>query len=362
MTQGASVDSVRRRLFLAASLTPLIATDAWGQDAAARNRDFYMYKGADREAKLLEGAKKEGTVSIYTSLNTRDSGPITEAFEKKYGVKTALWRSSSEKVLQRAVTEARAGRHQCDVMETNGPEMEALHREKLLAEFYSPHFKDLPPAAFPKHRHWIADRFNFFVIGYNTKAIKPEDVPKTYQDLLNPHLAGKVGLEAGDTDWFAAMVHFMGDQKGMEFFRKLAATHPQMRSGHTLMGELLASGELPLAATIYNHNVEKMAKKGAPLKWKALTPTFGRPNAVGVAAYAPNPHAGLLFADFMLSPEGQQLIKKVDRVPASRSVKTPLNDFPFEMIDPVITLDEADKWDQLWSQLFLNGAKVQKDK
>jgi len=168
MTQGASVDSVRRRLFLAASLTPLMATDAWGQDAAARNRDFYMYKGADREAKLLEGAKKEGTVSIYTSLNTRDSGPITEAFEKKYGVKTALWRSSSEKVLQRAVTEARAGRHQCDVMETNGPEMEALHREKLLAEFYSPHFKDLPPAAFPKHRHWIADRFNFFVIGYNT--------------------------------------------------------------------------------------------------------------------------------------------------------------------------------------------------
>jgi iron(III) transport system substrate-binding protein len=247
-------------------------------------------------------------------------------------------------------------------METNGPEMEALYREKLLAQFYSPHFKDLPPAAFPKHRQWIADRFNFFVIGYNTNAIKPQEVPKTYEDLLNPALHGKVGLEAGDTDWFAAMVHYMGEQKGMDFFRKLAATKPQIRSGHTLMAELLSSGELPLAATIYNHNVEKMAKKGAPVKWKALTPTFGRPNAVGVAANAPNPHAGLLFADFMLSPDGQQLIKKVNRVPASRSVKTPLNDFPFEMIDPVITLDEADKWDQLWSQLFLNGAKVQKDK
>jgi iron(III) transport system substrate-binding protein len=353
------VDSVRRRLVVA-SLGALAVPAARAQEAAP-NRDFYLYKGNDREAKLVEGAKKEGQVSIYTSLNTRDSGPITQAFEKKYGVKTALWRSSSEKVLQRAVTEARAGRHLCDVMETNGPEMEALYREKLLDEFFSPHFKDLPPAAFPKHRHWIADRFNFFVIGYNTNEIKPEDVPKSYLDLLNPRLAGKVGLEAGDTDWFAAMVHFMGEEKGMDFFRKLAATKPQIRSGHTLMAELLSSGELPLASTIYNHNVEKMAKRGAPVKWKALAPTFGRPNAIGVATRASNPHAGLLFADFMLSPDGQALIKKVVRIPASRSVKTPLNDFPFEMIDPVITLDEADKWDKLWSQLFLGGAKVQKD-
>jgi iron(III) transport system substrate-binding protein len=358
---NAKVNSARRQL-MAASLAILAAPRAMSQDAAARNRDIYMYKGADREARLVEGAKKEGPVSIYTSLNTRDSGPITEAFEKKYGVKTALWRSSSEKVLQRAVSEARAGRHLCDVLETNGPEMEALYREKLLAQFESPHFKDLPPAAFPKHRHWIADRFNFFVIGYNTNSVKPEDVPKTYQDLLKPSLAGKVGLEAGDTDWFAAMVHAMGEEKGLDFFRKLSATKPQMRSGHTLMAELLSSGELPLAATIYNHNVEKMAKKGAPVKWKALSPTFGRPNAVGVAANAPNPHAGLLFADYMLSPDGQQMIKKVDRIPASRSVKTPLNDFPFEMIYPVNTLDESDKWDQLWSQLFLKGAKVQKDK
>jgi iron(III) transport system substrate-binding protein len=346
---------------MAASLGLLAAPALLAQDPAARNRDFYLYKGADREAKLLEGARKEGQVSIYTSLNTRDSGPITQAFEKKYGVKPLLWRSSSEKVLQRAVTEARAGRFLCDVLETNGPEMEALYREKLLAEFVSPYFKDLPPAAFPKHRHYVADRFNFFVIGYNTKAIKPEDAPNSYLDLLNPRFAGKVGLEAGDTDWFAAVVKFMGEEKGMDFFRKLAATKPQMRSGHTLMAELLSSGEVPLAATIYNHNVEKMALRGAPVKWKALTPTFGRPNAVGVTAHAPNPHAALLFADFMLSPQGQTLIKEVNRVPASRAVDTPLNKFPFEMIDPVITLDEADKWEKLWSELFLQGQKVKKE-
>lgn len=353
-------DPIRRKL-MAASLGSLAAPAIWAQDIVARNRDVYLYKGADREARLLEGAKKEGPVNIYTSLNTRDSGPITQAFEKQYGVKTLLWRSSSEKVLQRAVTEARAGRHLCDVLETNGPEMEAFYREKLLAEFSSPHFKDLPPAAFPKHRHYVADRFNFFVIGYNTNVIKPDEVPNSYADLLHPRLAGKVGLEASDTDWFAAIVKSMGEEKGLAFFRKLAETRPQMRTGHTLLAELVSSGEVPLAATIYNHNIEKMTQRGAPVKWKALAPTFGRPNAVGVAARAPNPHAALLFADFMLSRQGQTLLRDVNRVPASTAVDTPLNKFPFEMIDPVITLDEAEKWEKLWSQLFLKGQKVQKE-
>ena len=100
-----------------------------------------MYQGADREQRILDGAKKEKQVTVYTSLNLKDSVPITQAFEKKYGVKVELWRSSSEKVLQRAVTEARAGRYSVDAFELNGPEMEALYREGLLEQFYSPHFK-----------------------------------------------------------------------------------------------------------------------------------------------------------------------------------------------------------------------------
>ena len=351
----------RRRQLLTAAAASLAASAVRAQDPAARNRELYLYKGADRDARLLEGAKREGQLSLYTSLNTKDSGPITDAFEKKTGVKVLLWRSSSEKVLQRAVTEARAGRFACDVLETNGPEMEALYREKLLTEFHSPHFKDLPPAAFPKHRHWVADRFNFFTIGYNTNLIKPEEVPNSYTDLLHPRFAGKLGLEAGDTDWFAAIAKHMGEKEGLAFFRKLAETRPQMRTGHTLLAELVSSGEVPITATIYNHNIERLAVKGAPVKWKALTPTFGRPNAIGVVPRAPHPHAALLFTDFMLSREGQQLLKERNRVPASTAVDTQLNKFPFEMIDPVISLDESDKWEKLWSELFLKGQKVQKE-
>jgi iron(III) transport system substrate-binding protein len=339
----------------------LTGLQAFAQPAAGPHRGLYMYQGADRDQRVIDGAKKEKQVTVYTSLNLKDSVPITQAFEKKYGVKVELWRSSSEKVLQRALTEARAGRFSVDAFELNGPEMEALYREGLLEEFYSPHFKTLPPAAFAKHRHYVADRFNFFTIAYNTNLVKPNEVPNSYEDLLHPRWVGKIGIEGSDDDWFASIVKHMGEEKGLAFFRKLAQMKPQVRTGHTLLAELVAAGEIPLVATIYNHNAERLLVNGAPIKWKALNPTFGRPNAVAVAKRATRPYAALLFADFMLSPEGQNLIKARNRVPASTAVETNLNKFPFHMIDPVIVLDEAEKWEKIWSELFLKGQAIKKE-
>ena len=348
-----------RMAFVATLAFPWLAQ---AQPAAGPHRPIYMYQGADRDQRMMEAAKKEKQVTVYTSLNLKDSVPITQAFEKKYGVKVELWRSSSEKVLQRALTEARAGRFSVDAFELNGPEMEALYREGLLEEFHSPHFKSLPPAAFPKHRHYAADRFNFFTIAYNTKLVKPEEVPNSYEDLLHPRWVGRIGIEGSDDDWFASIVKHMGEKKGLEFFRKLAQMRPQVRTGHTLLAELVAAGEIPLVATIYNHNAERLMVNGAPIKWKALDPTFGRPNAVAVSKRAQRPNAALLFVDFMLSPEGQELIKQRNRVPASTAVETNLNKFPFHMIDPVVVLDEADKWEKIWSELFLKGQAIQREK
>jgi len=317
--------------------------------------EIYMYRGADRDQKLLEGARKEGTVTVYTSLNTKDSIPITEAFEKKYGIKTSLWRASSEKVLNRAIAESRAGRHAADVYETNGPELEAMYREKLLTEFYSPVFKDIPAVAFPAHRNYVADRFNFFVIGYNTNLVKPNEVPNTYEDLLHPRWVGRMGIEAGDSDWFAAIVKKLGEKEGLAYFRKLADQKPIVRNGHTLLAELVAAGEVPMALSVYNQNIERLMQRGAPVKWKAMPPTFGRPNGIAVSRTAPHPHAALLFAEFMLSREGQELIKSRNRVPSSAAVDSSLNKFPYQMIDPVIVLDEWEKWEKLWTALFLKG-------
>jgi iron(III) transport system substrate-binding protein len=242
------------------------------------------------------------------------------------------------------------------VMESDGVEMEILAREHLLQEFYSPNFKDLPPAAFTKNRLYVADRFNFFTIAYNTNLVKPAEVPNSYQDLLLPRWNGKIALGANDSDWFAAMVKSMGEKDGLAFFKKLSASKPQMRKGHTLIAEMVAAGEIPIAAALYNHAVERLAVAGAPIKWKALAPTMGRPGAIGVSNNPPHPYAALLFADFILSREGQELIKSRNRVPSSMAVDSALNKFSYKMIDPAITLDESAKWEKLWNDLFIGQA------
>ncbi|WP_096182098.1 ABC transporter substrate-binding protein [Effusibacillus lacus] len=321
------------------------------------SEQIYLYQGSDRDQKLVENAKKEGTVTLYTSMNLDDSQPLTDAFEKKYGIKIVLWRAGSEKVVQRAITEAKAKRFDVDVIETNGPEMEMLAREQLAHEFYSPYFSDLPPEAIPAHKKWVADRFNFFVMAYNTNKVSPAEAPKTYQDFLDPKWKGKIALESSDTEWFATLAKIWGEEKGLQYFKALADMNPIIREGHTLMGELVASGEIPITLTVYNHYAEQLKKKGAPIEWVPLEPTIGRPNGISVMKNAPHPHAALLFADFVLSPEGQEIINNRGRVPSSTKVKTNLNNFKYKMADPVVVLDEWDKWNKMWEDLFLKSKK-----
>lgn len=318
-------------------------------------KKIYLYQGADRTQRLVSQAKKEATLTIYTTLNIRDADPLIQAFEKQYGVKVTLWRAGAEKLVQRAQAEARAGKYSVDVLEGNGPGMEMLHRENLLEEFYSPAFKDIPVEAFPRHRHYAPDNFLFFVMGYNTQLVKPHEVPKTYEDVLDPKWAGKLGIESSDIDWFAAVTKAMGEEQGLAYFKKLAAMRPQLRSGHTLMAELVASGEIPIALTLYNQGVETLKQKGAPIEWRPLQPAFGRADAIGVAKRAPHPHAALLFVDFVLSKEGQQIIQSRNRVPVSRLVDSPLKKFDYRIIESAPLLDEWDKWEKRWEVLFLKA-------
>jgi iron(III) transport system substrate-binding protein len=334
-------------------LALLVSLFVPGSFAQSPNEAFYKYQGADRDAKLVEQAKKEGSLSLYTSLAPTESKPLAEAFEKKYGVKVELWRALSDKVVQRVITEGQAKRNTVDVVETNGPEMEAIAREKLLAEVWSPYLADLPQGAIPAHRLWYADRLNFFVVGYNTQKVKREELPATYEGFLDPKWKGRIGLEATDSEWMAALVKTWGEAKGMDFMRKLAAMKPDMRKGHVLFAQLISSGEVPVGLTMYQANIESLKQKGGPIDFVPVQPVVARPQGIGVAKAAPHPAAALLFLDFVLSPEGQKLYESLGRVPASTKVKSRLNNFPFVMTDPGTILTESQKWDDLWNQLFL---------
>src|SRR5258707_6891425 len=160
--------------------------------------DVGLYSGRDRLSKLVEGAKKEKELNLYTSAQSDDMGALVAAYEKKYGVTVNVWRASSEKVLQRAVAEARANRNTVDIVETNGPEMESLHREKVLQLVKSPHHADLIAPAIRPHGEWVGTRLNVFVQAYNTQAVRKQDLPKTWEDLLDPKWKGKLGIEQED--------------------------------------------------------------------------------------------------------------------------------------------------------------------
>jgi iron(III) transport system substrate-binding protein len=326
---------------------------------AAQNKTAEVagYQGVDRQQKLIEGAKKEGELMIYTSAPVDDMAVVTAAFEKKYGIKVKLWRAGSEKVLQRTVAEARAKRFDVDIVETNGPELESLHREKLLQEVKSPYLADLIPQAIVPHREWIGTRINIFTLAYNTKLVKKVDLPKTYQDLLDPKWKGKLGIEAEDLDWLAAVVTDMGEDKGLKLFRDIVATNGlSVRKGHTLLANLVASGEVPLTLTVYNYKIEQLKNKGAPVDWFVIPPAMARPNGVAVPKTAPHPNAAILFFDFMLT-DAQPILLKRDFVPTSKKVETSLNKVPLKFIDPKVILDEGPKWTKLYEEIITRQSK-----
>ena len=330
---------------------PLVAAQAVESAASLAN-----YEGSDREKRLLDGARKEREVNVYTSLVTEDVANLAAAFEKKYGVKLRFWRASSENVVQRITSEARANRFDFDVVETNGPELETIHRENLLLPARSPHDADLIPAAIRPHRAWVGTRLNMFVQAYNTSLVRKDELPRTYQDLRDPKWKDKLGIEAEDTDWFGAVVKDLGEDKGLKLFREIVATNGiSVRKGHTLLAGLVASGEVPLALTVYNHNAERLKRRGAPIDWYAIPPAYVRANGIALSRKPPHPYGAILFYDFLLSEDGQRILEKGNYVPTNLKLRHPAHSLTLKFIDPGIVLDESAKWDKLWEQIIKRG-------
>jgi iron(III) transport system substrate-binding protein len=310
-----------------------------------------VYAGPDREQILLEGAKREGQLNLYSTLTVPDLQRLSAAFEDKYGVKVNYWRAGSEKVVQRALTEARSGHHEVDVIETNGPELEALQREGLFQKAISPHLANLVPQARRPHDEWVGTRLNLFVQGYNTNLVNKEDLPNTYQGLLDPKWKGKLGVEEGDYDWFATVAQELGEDEAQSLFREIVKQNGMsVRKGHSLLAGLTSAGEVPMALTVYSHNIDKLKDKGAPVDWFGIKPIVGRANGIAVAKNTPNPHAAVLFYDFMLS-DGQNILRDGNYYTVSKS-DTRASGMDIRFVDPVLILDQNAKWQDLYKAIF----------
>ena len=319
---------------------------------------FAQTLGLTAQGSIAAAAKKEGTLTLYTTIAEKDLPILLKPFETKHGVKVVVWRAGTDKVLQRTIAEAAAKRDDVDVIHFGAPEMEALSREKVLLAINSPVHQELQPGSVPPHREWAATLLSVWVQVYNTRLVKKDTLPKSYKDLLDPKWKGKLGIEAKDQDWFASVVDVMGGgEAGLKFFRDVVAINGlSVRQGHTLLNNMVISGEVPLALTVYNYMPEQAKKKGAPVDWFALEPAIARSNAVGVARRAPHPNAARLFYDYLLG-EGQQYFVAMDYVPTNTKVPSPLKGVKIMQTDPIRSLDEVDKWTRLFEDTIVRRAR-----
>ena len=319
--------------------------------------ELAAYDGPDRAARLIAGAKKEGMLQFYTTIPPEYLKPIIDAFEKKYGIKVDVWRARSEAVLQRVMAEARGGRWTVDVVESISPPMEALYREKLTQEVRSPEHKNLIDGVLPAHREWAPTLIFIFVQAYNTARIRKDELPKTYADLLDPKWKGKLSIEASDHEWFYSVMRDMdakqGEGSGLKFFRELVANGLSTRVGHPLLVNLTASGEVPLALTVYQYSPEQLKKKGAPIDWFAIEPAVAISDGMAVMKKAPHPHAALLFYDYLLGEEGNRQIAKLGYAPTNRHLESPLSKLSVKVLNPSTLLDESAKSNALFDDVII---------
>jgi iron(III) transport system substrate-binding protein len=300
------------------------------------------------------GRPADRALTLYTTIAEKDLATLIDPFEAQYGIDVTVWRAGTDKVLQRTLSEAAAGRHDVDVVHVGSPEMEALAREDVLVPVDSPLHAELQPGSVPPHRRWAATLLSVWVQAYNTRLVDKGSLPKTWADLANPRWKGKLGIEAKDQDWFASAVDIMGgEQRGLPFFRDLVARNGMsVRLGHTLLTNMVISGEVPLALTVYNYMPEQAKRNGAPIDWFALEPAIARSNAVGIARHAPHPAAARLFYDYLLG-EAQPRFVAMNYVPTNRNVRSPLTGIRILQTDPVRTLDEAGRWTRLFDDIML---------
>jgi iron(III) transport system substrate-binding protein len=320
--------------------------------------ELAAYVGADREQRLLAGARKDGSLLWYTTFPSEYSNQLAAPFEKRYGIKVTHWRARSETVLAKALAEGKSGRPSADVITLISPQLEALRREGLLQRVRSPYQADHVPFAVPEHREWVATLSHVFVQAYNTTKVRNDELPHTWEDLLAPKWKGKLAIESDDHEWLAAVIAEMGEAKGTEFFRQLVATNGlKVHSGHALMTNLVASGEVPLALTVYQYSVEQAKKKGSPIDWFVIGPAaVSITNGVTVPKRAAHPYAALLFYDYLISPQGQRVFAEIGYVPTSTKVESPVKGIRLKYLDAAKLFVDQEKSSRLFEQLILKGA------
>jgi iron(III) transport system substrate-binding protein len=276
---------------------------------------------------LIAGAKKEGALVLYLSTNLTDANGLVQLYKSKYPfVNVEMFRADNEKLLNRILTESVTNKFNGDAIMISSFEVRVLLQKKLLQRYISPHAQYFPEGFTDKDGYWTSVYSIPRVIAYNTKLVKPDVAPKSWEDILHPRWKGGFGLSDSATLWYTGFLKYLGDEKGRDFMRKLAAQKPAFRDGESIVMQLLAAGEFPLGM-VYSHQVATLKRRGAPVDWvRTAQPIVTGLKPLGLAGKTQHPNAAKLFIDMVLSKEGQELIKSFNRIPDRGDVTSELKE------------------------------------
>lgn len=324
-------------------------------------------KGDGGRAAAEAAAKKEGQLSIYTSMTSDVIQAVSKAFQDQFGIKVNVFRGNSETVLQRALQEGKAGKPGADVIETNFLELETLSAEKQLGDFEGPSRKAVPEKL--QFEGWTADRLNLFLPAWNTNLIKPGQEPKSWEDLADPKYKGKIQVEISDSDWYENVTKYWLDngksQAEVDALWKKIAANSTAAKGHTTMMELLGAGQTAMDGMNYSYITERAKQDGAPVAYKGAdgttsVPAFPRPNGVALVAGAQHPNAAWLFHDWMLT-DGQKELVKLHLTPSTKvEGDTSLDGITLADFDVKTLSKDAATWDKKYDELLRGVKKVSK--
>jgi iron(III) transport system substrate-binding protein len=338
-----------------------VASTGMAQGTSKTAAKIALYKGPDREQVLLEGAKKEGNLVLYTS-NSTAATIIPEGFQKKYPfIKVSVGRVTGDRLLKRVMEEHAAGRNVADVIEAGDDSMIILYGEGLLQEYYFPDLSSYGDDVKRQGKtgvYFCGDREQYLSLGFNPKRVSPAEAPKTYKDLLDPKWKGKMTIITDTVvhRWIGNVMDEPG--LGLDFLEKLS--HQDLRVQNmtpTALADLVIAEEVPLSPTIFAHTVSIAKQKGAPIEWQPLEPVVAYIGVSGMVDAAPHPHAALLFLEYFHSKEGQGLVMqqssspRQDMAPSEKKFKKTYLGRRYP--SPEVMLKKEAEWQSLKERFFI---------
>jgi len=274
---------------------------------------------AQTEEQLIAGAKKEGKLVLYASAAAPQLQMYFTAFNKKYPfIKTEYFRTGKQRLVSKVLLESQAKQHIADVIHTSVIETNIVKKRGALSRYVPNQAASYPSQYKDPEGYWTSVYASGTLLGFNSLQVKRAEAPKSYDDLLNPRWKNGLAIDANKIEWFAMLLKL----KGRPFMEKLAAQSPSVRDGNTLVLQLLAAGEFPVATAVYAYSVDELKPKGAPVDWIGLEPVITYTVAVSLPAQPPRPFAAKLFIEWLLSKEGQEVVNRYGRVPIRDDVES----------------------------------------